>query len=153
MMILLICNCLMQYTTLLLDAWMQVVMPRNFVEEQCWILCYSKMYCQPVVPFIKYGLFSQLFSLVVGDITVVKIWCNLSASLLCFLDTFSLHYRFNEKFDNFFPCLSGYFCNYCYSLNNHTLKQTDSHPYLGVTLDKTLSWSQHYTALLQVNCS
>ena len=33
--------------------------------------------------------------------------------------------------------------NYHYTLNNHTLKQTDSHPYLGVTLDKTLSWSQH----------
>ena len=32
---------------------------------------------------------------------------------------------------------------YHYTLNNCILKQTDSHPYLGVMLDKTMSWSQH----------
>ena len=41
--------------------------------------------------------------------------------------------------------------NYHYTLNNHTLKQTDSHPYPGVTLDKTLSWSQHISNIATSN--
>ena len=37
--------------------------------------------------------------------------------------------------------------HHCYTLNHCILKQTDSHSYLGVMLDKTLSWSQHISNL------